>query len=266
MIAPETSEVAVYTEALTRGGVLLDEMRTLLAAWQPGETAAGFGKRVRGEDILSKATARTISDYMLAFSRRFLNPDGTAARHLRRLLAGSVSRQVGDDVIWYYTARAEKLLWDFTTLCYWPAARLGRLTLSNDDVRSMLWEAELDGRLRGWSPAVKHDMPARVLTALAEFGLLGPRKAGRREILPYRPMDGTVLYLAHLLHEDGVTDASLAQQATWALFGLEPADVWHRLQSLVPEGWFVLQRAGQVVRITWKYQTVAEVVDELAGG
>ena len=81
---------------------------------------------------------------------------------------------------------------------------------------------------------------------------------------PYRPADGTVVYLAHLLHEAGETDASLAEQPAWALFGLEPQDVWNRLDILAGDGWFLVQRAGQVVRITWTYQGLAEAVDALA--
>ncbi len=108
-------------------------------------------------------------------------------------------------------------------------------------------------------------MPARVLNALAEFGLLGKRWGDRREFLPYRPADGTVVYLAHMLHDAGVTDASLAQHETWALFGLEPRDVWNRLDLLVGDGWFIVQRAGEVVRITWKYPRIEDAVHALAG-
>ena len=32
-----------------------------------------------------------------------------------------------------------------------------------------------------------------------------------------------------------------------------------------PPKWFIVQRAGEVVRITWQYQSVEEVVDALAG-
>ena len=47
--------------------------------------------------------------------------------------------------------------------------------------------------------------------------------------------------------------------------GLEPADVWNRLENLAGDGWFVVQRAGEVVKITWRYGSVEEVVDALAG-
>ena len=55
------------------------------------------------------------------------------------------------------------------------------------------------------------------------------------------------------------------RQDAWSLYGLEPRDVWNRLEALAGEGWFVVQRAGQVVRITWTYHTVEEAVDALVG-
>ncbi|MBI3971805.1 MAG: DUF1819 family protein [Chloroflexi bacterium] len=244
---------------------MLPEMRALLEAWKPGEPAAEFAKRVQRDDLVGKATARTAKDYVYAFTRRFLTPTDTPARHLRHLVNGGVSRQMVNDLIFHYTTEAEFLLGDFTVLRYWPAVREGRLAVANQDVRQFIWEAEQDGRIpTPWSADVHRDLPARVLRALHEFGLLGDLKSGRREIGPYRPADRSLVYLAYLLHFGGVPDGALAEQRAWAVFGLEPQDVWHRLDTLAGEGWFVVQRAGQVVRLTWHHRTMEDALDALA--
>jgi hypothetical protein len=62
-----------------------------------------------------------------------------------------------------------------------------------------------------------------------------------------------------------VPDGLLADQPSWGLFGLMPHDVWARLDMLAGEDWLVAQRAGQVVRITWKYDRVEDVTRALAG-
>ena len=267
MIAADRSANGTYTEALAHGGALLEEMHTLVRCWLPGESTPDFIRRVRQEDLVGQVTARTVSDYVRVFARRYvaLNSNGAPARYLQRLSCGNAPRQVFSDLAFYYTATSDHLLGDFTVLRYWPLVREGRLAISKDEARRFIWEAEHDGRIRApWSEAVKKDMPARLLNALADFGLLGARRVGRRDVLPYRPADGTVVYLAYLLHEAGVTDASLAEQRAWALFGLERRDVWNRLENLAGDGWFVLQRAGEVVRITWRYPRLTEVVDALA--
>jgi hypothetical protein len=241
-------------------------MRALLAAWQPGEPAATFAERVHRDDLVGKATARTVKDYVYAFTRRFLTPTDQPARHLHHLLAQGVSGQLISDLVLLSTLEAERLLRDFAVLRYWPGVRAGQLSFALQDVRHFIWEAEQDGRIpTPWSADVHRDLPARVLRVLAEFGLLGALKGGRREVLPYRPADGTLVYLAHRLHAAGVQDSDLAAQAEWALFGLEPVDVWHRLDTLAGEGWFVVQRAGQVARITWRYQTMEAALDALTG-
>ncbi len=261
-----TAPAAVYTQALAKGGALLPETRILLKTWQPGETGAALGERVLREDTLGRATARRVLDIVRVFTLRFLAPDDAPARHLKRLVARDSVGQIFSDLVLFYTTQQDDLLRDFIVLHYWPAVREGRLSIANSDVRQLILDAEADGRIRTpWSAEIKRDMAGRVLIVLTDFGLLRELKPARREVVPYRPADGTVVYLAHLLHDQGVTDASLAEHPAWALFGLEPHDMWGRLEALAGDGWFVVQRAGQVTRITWRHESVEEAVNVLAG-
>jgi Putative inner membrane protein (DUF1819) len=266
VIDPAPTPRSVYTQALAKGGALLPETRSLLQAWQPGESSAAFAERVLREDVLARATAHRVRDIVRVFALRFLTPTDAPARHLQRLLAPTIPRQVFSDLVLHYAAQHDDLLHDYVVLCYWPAVREGSLIIRNESVQRLIAEAHHDGRIRmPWSPEIRRDMAGRVLIALTDFGFLQEDKPGCRQVPPYRPADGTIVYLAHLLHVGGVTDASLADQDAWALYGLEPRDVWNRLEGLAAEGWFVVQRAGQVVRITWTYHTVEEAVDALAG-
>jgi hypothetical protein len=256
----------LYTQALAKGGALLPETRILLQHWRPDESSADFGERVLRDDILGRATARRVLDIVRVFTLRFLTPIDAPARHLQRLIADTVPRQVYSDLVFYYTARRDDLLRDYTIEHYWPAVREGSLVIRNESVQHLIAEAQQDGRIRSpWSPEIRRDMAGRVLIALTDFGLLQEDKPARRQVLPYHPADGTVVYLAHLLHDAGVTDSSLAEHGDWALFGLEPRDVWNRLELLAGQDWFIVQRAGQVTRISWRYDSVEEAVDALVG-
>jgi hypothetical protein len=266
MTAAPAHPTARYTQALSKGGALLPETRTLVAAWRPGESGPDFAQRVLRDDLLGRSTARRVLDIVRVFTLRFLQPTDAPARLLRVLAASEAMRQTFTDLVFYYTARLDDLLRDFTTERYWPAVREGRPLLTNQDVRSLMLEGALDGRIgRPWTDELSRDIAGRVMGALTAFGLLAPLKPGRREILPYRPADGTIIYLAHLLHFAGITDASLADQPAWALFGLRPPDVWHRLDALATADWFILQRAGRVARVTWRHRTMEEAVHALAG-
>jgi hypothetical protein len=103
-----------------------------------------------------------------------------------------------------------------------------------------------------------------VLKAMADFGLLVEVSRGRRELVHFRPTDRTIVFLAHDLHFLGSTDAGVVDHKDWALFGLIRRDVASALDRLSGEGWWLAQVAGSVVRITWKYGSMEEVVDALA--
>ena len=256
-----------YTQMLAKGGPLLPETRMLLHAWRSGESGLEFAERVLRDDILSRSTARRVRDIVRVFTLRFLQPDDAPARHLKRLIVPTAPRQVFNDLVLYYTARQDDLMRDFTIGRYWPAVREGAPVARNEDVQRLITEAYADGRIQSsWSEEIRRDMAGRVLIALTAFGLLEKDRPGQRRVLPYAPADGTVLYLAYLLHGQGVTDAALAGHPDWALFGLAPREVWHRLEALVAARWLIVQRSGEVVRISWSYGSVEEVLDVLVGG
>jgi hypothetical protein len=216
-------------------------------------------------DRLGRATSRRVRDIVRVFAQRYLLPDDQAARHLKSLNAGRCSRQVIVDLALLYTAMRDDLLNDFTCDFFWPAVREGRVIVTNADVRQLILAAELDGRIpTPWSEEIKRDMAGRVLIALTDFGLVRELAPSKREVAIYRPCDETIVYLAYLLRDRGVTDSSLALQREWMLFGLEPHDVLHRMESLQEGAWFLVQRAGEVTRITWSYANLDEAVDALA--
>jgi hypothetical protein len=256
---------AMYTQLLAKGGVMVAETRALLRAWRPGMSESALFDAALRDDLLGMATSYRVRNVVAVFAMRYLRPDEAPARHLKRIIDDAVLAQTYLDLLFLYTARRDGLLREFTLRRYWPAVREGRLLLTTRDVEQFILEGEGEGRTATrWSEPNRQRMARVVVAALTDVGLLREHKPGKREIVPYRPADATVVYLAHLLHDRGVTDSSLAGQAEWALLGLEAGDVWNRLESLAADGWFVLQRAGQVARITWRCASVEEAVDALA--
>jgi hypothetical protein len=73
------------------------------------------------------------------------------------------------------------------------------------------------------------------------------------------------VYLVHDLHASGLTDAALLDHTDWELYGIRPSHRFEALDRLGGDRWWIAQGAGSVVRITWKYDTLEEAVDALAG-
>lgn len=256
-----------YTSAVCKGSGLLEDMKSLLRAWEPGETAAALRDRAQRQGILGKATAKRADDVVCkVFAPRFLGDGGQPASLLKRLLDRRNGGTVFSDICLLYAARQDPLLRDAIVEVYWRALSQGRLALSTADVTVFLAHARADGRIpEPWSKTVQERVAQGVVRILTDFGLLGPPRRGRRETRSFRPSDGAIVYLAHDLHFAGSTDAGVVSHRDWALFGLHESEVVAAMDRLASDGWWVVQAAGSVIRITWKHQNMREVVDALAG-
>jgi len=263
--APPAAEP--YTIAICKGSALLPETRALLRAWRPGENLYTFTARVQRDDILGKTTAYRARDIVRrVFARRYLRPDDRPARHLKRLLASLGPGPWFSDLCLLYAARADRLVGAITTEFYWPAMEEGRLTILPPAVVAFLREAQRQGRMqKPWSAAVRLKVARGLLKALTDFGLLRQVARGRRETLIYHASDTALVYLIHELHAAGLTDAAVMDHADWHLYGIPRSHRLEVLSRLAGHGWWMAQGAGSVVRITWKYATLEEAVDALAG-
>lgn len=255
-----------YTIALCKGAALVDETRALVQHWSPGEGIGQFVDRVLGENILARSTAYRTKDIVRrVFARRFLRPTDKPARRLKKLMGSTLPRNVFTEMLFLYAARADRLLYDFTTQVFWPACRRGRSVLTTDDVVAFLAEAAERGHIeQPWSAKVQVKIARGLLSTLRDIGFLREARRGHREIVSYHLSDEGVVYLAYDLHETGLSDSAMWDHSDWQLFGLDRGRVLGRLDNLGEEEGMLVQRAGSVVRITWKYQSVEELIDGLA--
>ena len=263
----ESPSSAKYTIAICKGTALLEEMKILLRAWHPDESVGQFSKRVQQEDILGRTTAYRTRDLVhRVFARRFLPGQPPAAYYLQRLASvASVSHRLLADLSLIYACRSDALLRDVIVRLYWPAFEEGRIVLSQQDLLDFFHAAHEDGRVaKPWSSQVRIKVARGVLRALADFGLLHEIRRGRFETAAFHPSDEAIVYIANELHFSGVSDGSLVGHQDWLLYGLQPRDVVSAMDRLAGHGWWVIQAAASVVRITWKHHSMEEVVDALA--
>jgi hypothetical protein len=256
----------VYTIAVSKGSALIDETKALLRAWEPAESLADFRRRIVRGDLLGKMTAQRADDVVRrVFAPRFLLPSDGPARQLKRLVESGQANALVVELCLLYAARQDALLRDAIVEVYWPVANTGQLVLSPRDIITFLHQGELNGRIpEPWSVEVKIRVARGLLRALRDFGLLREERRGRREIVAHRPNDRTVVYLAYELHDSGLTDAAVVEHDDWALYGLSRGDVVTTMDRLSGEGWWILQAAVSVVRVTWQLSGREEVVDALA--
>ena len=255
-----------YTIALCKGAALVDETRTLVQHWTPGEEVGHFVDRVLHDNLLARSTAYRTKDIVRrVFARRFLVPTDAPARRLKGLMDNGLPRKVFAEVLFLYAARADHLLYDFTTEVCWPACRRGRSVLTTDDVVAFLAEATARGRIElPWSAKVQVKIARGALGTLRDVGFLREERRVQREIVSYYLSEEGAAYLAYELHGTGLSDSAMCEHPDWHLFGLDRERVLGRLDNLAEDKGMLVQRAGSVVRITWKYESVEELIDGLA--
>lgn len=255
-----------YTIAISKGSALVDEMKVLLTAWQPGEPVDGFCDRVVRDGIIGKGTARRARDVVRrVFANRFLLPEDYPARHMKRLMESGASSRLIADLAMLFTARSDLLVRDVITQVYWPSAREGRLYLSAGDITVFIQEAEASGRVKeAWSSEVSKKVARGLAKALAEFGLLEDGVKGRREIAPYRSSPQLPVYLSYLLHFQELSDQAMLEHPDWQLFGYDSERLLGDLASSENADWWLLQIGGSVVRMNWTYSSMEEVLDALS--
>ena len=254
-----------YTSALCKGAALVDETQALVQHWTPGEQIDHFVERVLSDNLLGRATARRTKDIARrVFARRFLAPTDAPARHLKELLDNGLPRKVFAEVLFLYTARSDRLLYDFTRGVFWPACYRGRSVLKRDDVLAFMDEGIERGHIeQPWSATVQVKIAQNVLSTLGDVGFLREERRGHRQIVSYYLSDEGAAYLGYELHRS-LTDSAICEHPDWGLFGLDRGRVLGRLESLGENKGIIVQRAGSVVRITWKYDSVEELIHGIA--
>lgn len=247
---------------LTKGTPSLDEIRTLLLNWRPGESPGDFAERVRRDGVLTKRTARRVRDIVLELFRPwFLKPDDRAACWLKAFVEADGDRRALNELVFLYKARSEAALYDFTLERFWPACHEGDLHLRTPDIEVFLQEAQEAGRTtKRLSPQTQARLARGISGALTGVGFLSDERRYAREYVLYRVTDFTVAYLAYDLHLARLTDGALAEHPDWGLFGLTREHTLDRLDALGERAGMIVQRAGSVVSITWLHTTMDEVI------
>jgi len=253
-----------YTTALGSGQGIVEETMILLDLWEKGMDVNSLNQFALQSGRFQKLTARRLRNLIVeGFAPRFLSSEDIPVSYLKNL-KGNFSGKEFTQLLFIYTCRAHKVLFDFALRVYWNSYASGHATLSNDESREFVIQANQDGKTTTpWSDNMIERVAGYLTGTLADFGLLEDGRKSIRKILPYRIESRVAIFLAYELHFSGHGDNSVLSHSDWGLFGLDRSDVLNELKQLALKGWFIIQSAGDVTRIGWQYQSMEEVIDAL---
>ena len=257
----------MYTTHLTVGQGMLDETDSLLRLWRNGMKANELGTLALENGIFPAMSARRIKNVVSdCFAPRYLADNGRPAQLLKRL-ANKLQPPEWRQLQFVYTCRANEILADFVRDIYWGCYAAGKSSITKDDAIEFVTRSSQDGKTaKPWSDGTINRISGDLLGCCADFGLLATmdrnsKQRGNRPINQFRLQPNVLLILCHELHFQPMGDNAVISHPTWQLFGLSKSDVIEELKSLSLGGHFLVQSAGGVVSISWKYNDIQEVID-----
>lgn len=256
---------ANYTTKLQAGLGMIDETKMLLDLWEPGMGTQALYQRVLESGMFPSMSARRVLNLVAeCFAARYLVENGKPASELLRLRDVFKPQEL-NQVLFVHTCRANAILGDFVREVYWPAYTGGRPSLTREDARDFVLRANDDGLTqKRWAESTVTRVSNYLLGTCADFGLLEDRSTSGRTIKPYRLESRVAVWLAYDLHFRGLGDNTVVGHGDWKLFGLERWDVVEELKRLSRRGSFLVQSAGEVVRVSWNRNAMEEVINGLA--
>jgi len=253
-----------YTTQLQAGLGLIEETRKLLYLWEENMDVATLYHTSLNSGQFPNITARRLRNIVAeCFAPRYLIDNGTPALLLKKLNDLLSSNELNQFLL-LYTCRANVILADFVRQVYWYRYMGGYETISKEDAKDFVIQANQEGKTyKHWSESTIHRVASYLIGCCADYGLLEKKAKSTRHIVPFRIEPRTAAILAYDIHYAGFGDNAVIGHEDWGIFGLQTNDVRDELKQLSLKGFFIVQAAGDIIQIDWKFKTMEELINAI---
>ncbi len=249
-----------YTTQLQAGLGLIEETKSLLSIYNPGMTVAQLYDTALDSGRFPMVSARRLRNIIVeCFSPRYLKTD--TARFLKPISQNAPAHVLNQHLL-VFTALANQILFNFITEVYWNRYAAGRDTISSDDAKDFVSQAVSEGKTqKPWAESTIRRVSSYLIGCCADYGLLSSRRSPVRQIQSIRLEEYTLLFFSYWLHFQQMGDNSIIKHDIWRLFGMTPGDIREELKRISKKDWLIVQSAADVTRISWRFNSLEEVVD-----
>jgi hypothetical protein len=250
-----------YNSDLLKGTGLIHETLLLLDIYTPGISKKKFLEEVMESNVLVKNHNNRIKDIVEhIFYRRYVNFGESVVMSLKYLREKHIGLEVISQVLLVYTCRKNLILSDFVSTIYQKYIQKGASELPQQAAKEFVEESIKNGNIeRPWADSTKRKVAEHINACMIDFKLTDRQK----KILPLFLSDTVANYLAHELHFKGYSDEAIAKAEDWSLFGYDRYDTIRHLERLAIQGHFIFQNSGDLIRITWQYHNMKELIDAI---
>jgi hypothetical protein len=259
---PRRSSPVLYSSKIIKAGALLADSKTLLAHWDVTASVHENVERLRRENVFGKASRSRVEDILAIFRQRFLI-DESVTSALVVLVRKRFPAAALDRVLYYFAARADRLLHDVVTEVLMPLQARGIADIDVMELKRPLKRWVNEGKTSGeWSEPTIVRIAQGLLSALRDFGVL--QGAVKKRIAPaYLPVEAFA-FLMYFLKQHQPSGVKLLQLPEWKLFFLPQEGVERFLFEAHQHDLLEYHAAGTVTRLTFPAGTLEEYARVLA--
>lgn len=257
----QTSTQPRYTSRIIKASALIADTKTLLAAWNPSQSARGNLDRLRRENVFGKTSRTRSADVLRIFRQRYFDrPE--IGETLVSLTQQNAPAQWIDPLLYFFTAQNDETLHDIVTDTLYTRKQAGYVDLPPIVVQNALrsWANEQKTTSR-WSDETTARVTRNSLATLRDFGILGG--AAHKYINPiYLPLPSFAL-IAFWLMQELQSGNRVLRSEEWRLFFLDVTGVERLFLEAHQEGLLSYYAAGSVVRLEFPASTLKDYADGL---
>ena len=255
----------LYSTELIKAAGMVSESIELLRIWTPGMRPS----ELRDAALRAGTLAKVSSDRVWAitrygFSLRYLADEQRPAQILKRLVEHGASVPLLRQLFLLYTARSNSLFADIAGEYYWQLNARGIKELSKAMIEKFIRSKFGSEKVpHAWSDSVTDRVAAGLMKTLSDFGYIAPGRGKLRSMTPPAILPETICFIAYEARERKVPDSLVAADPAFALFGLSHQKALEELIHVSGQYGLIVQSAGDLVRISYKYQTMEDFLDAL---
>lgn len=253
---------AAYSSRIIKAGALIGDTKMLLTHWDVTASVAENIQRTQRENIFGKASRSRVEDILAIFRQRYLTEE-SVTKALVTLVRGKFPTAALERLLYFHSARADRLLHDAVTEILVPMQARGLVDIGVQDLHRPLAKWVEEGKTTGnWSEPTITRISQGLLSTLRDFGVL--QGATKKKIAPVFLPTEAFAYIMFYLKQRQPSGVKLIELPDWKLFFLSREGVERFLFEAHQRELLDYHVAGSVTRLTFPAETLQEYSNVLA--
>jgi hypothetical protein len=252
---------SLYTIRIAKVAAAIADTKLLLSQWDLNQDVSQNMLRFHQTNLLGDVSRVRRDDVLKIFHQRYWR-DPQIGSGLAIMVQGNVPGQWVDPILYYYSAKNDKTLYDLVSEVVFDRQRKGFNDISVEQIIQKLREWVAAGKTAAnWNERTIRNVAQHALAALRDFGILHGKVI--KSITPlYLPIE-SFTFIAFELWRNLRSGEKVLQSPDWNLFFLSQQAIERFFLEAHQERLLSYSAAGSIVRLEFPAYSLMEVANAL---